>query len=131
QAIMHRAVGRGLQRRGKDELAWVGMDEKSFRKGHDYISLLNDLEGGRVLDVVEGRDSEVAEKLLMSRFDQWQREMVCGVAIDMSAPYWSTTIILPRPATIKIPRLGVCDSWFWLLVVFGVVLGGGWVAGVP
>ena len=44
---------------------------------------------------------------------------------------WSTTIILPRPATIKIPRLGVCDSWFWLLVVFGVVLGGGWVAGVP
>ena len=54
--IMKRAVDRGLQRREYQEIPWVGMDEKSFRKGHNYISLINDLEDVRVLDVVEGRE---------------------------------------------------------------------------
>lgn len=52
-SIMKRAVERGLERRSNDDLAWIGMDEKSFRKGHDYISLLNDLEEVRVLEQVE------------------------------------------------------------------------------
>ena len=86
-AIMKRAVERGLERRGNDEIAWVGMDEKSFRKGHNYISLINDLEDVRVLDVVEGREGTAAEKLIEKALDQGQREMVCGVAIDMSAPF--------------------------------------------
>lgn len=87
QAIMTRAVERGLQRRGKEEIAWLGMDEKSFRKGHNYISVVNDLEGGRVLDVAEGRNGTVADELLQKALDKHQREMVCAVAVDMSAPY--------------------------------------------
>lgn len=87
QTIMTRAVERGLQRRSNQEIAWLGMDEKSFRKGHDYISMVNDLEGGRVLDVAEGRDGKVADELLHKALDKHQREMVCAVAIDMSAPY--------------------------------------------
>jgi transposase len=86
-SIMKRAVERGLERRGNDEIAWVGMDEKSFRKGHDYISLLNDLEEVRVLDVVEGREGDAADQLIAKALDEGQREMVCGVAIDMSAPF--------------------------------------------
>lgn len=87
--IMERAVKRGLKQRRKDEIPWVGMDEKSFRKGHKYVSILNDLEGGRVIDVVEGRDGKVAEELIQKSLDQTQRDMVCGVAIDMSAPFIS------------------------------------------
>ncbi len=85
--IMKRAVERGLKRRGNDEIAWIGMDEKSFRKGHDYVSLMNDLERSRVLDVVEGREGNAADRLIAKALDEGQREMVCGVAIDMSAPY--------------------------------------------
>ncbi|MCK5676300.1 MAG: ISL3 family transposase [Verrucomicrobia bacterium] len=85
--IMKRAVERGLNRRGNDEIAWIGMDEKSFRKGHDYVSLINDLERSRVLDVVEGREGNAADRLIAKALDEGQREMVCGVAIDMSAPY--------------------------------------------
>lgn len=85
--IMKRAVERGLKRRGSDEIAWIGMDEKSFRKGHDYVSLMNDLECSRVLDVVEGREADAADRLIARALDEGQREMVCGVAIDMSAPY--------------------------------------------
>lgn len=86
-SIMKRAVERGLERRDNDEIAWVGMDEKSFRKGHNYISLINDLEEVRVLDVAEGREGKVAAELIEKALDEKQREMVCGVAIDMSAPF--------------------------------------------
>lgn len=85
--IIKRAVERGLERRENDKIAWVGMDEKSFRKGHNYVSIMNDLEHSRVLDVVEGREGNAADKLIAKALDKEQREMVCGVAIDMSAPY--------------------------------------------
>jgi transposase len=51
--ILRRAVERGLSRRELEALKHAGMDEKSFRSGQSYISLLTDLEGGRVLDVVK------------------------------------------------------------------------------
>lgn len=87
QSIMDRAVERGLARRKPDEIAWLGMDEKSFLKGHKYISVINDLENSRVLEVVEGREGKAANELITSALDEKQREMVCGVCIDMSAPY--------------------------------------------
>ena len=87
QTIMERAVERGLARREPDEIAWIGMDEKSFRSGHNYISVINDLENSRVLEVVEGREGEAASELITGSLDTRQREMVCGVCIDMSAPY--------------------------------------------
>lgn len=87
QTIMERAVERGLARRDGEEITWLGMDEKSFRRGHNYISVLNDLEQGRVLEVSEGRSCSVAEELLTKGLSDYQREMVCGVSIDMSAPF--------------------------------------------
>ena len=87
QTIMQRAVERGLARRENEEVAWIGMDEKSFRSGHNYISLINDLENSRVLEVVEGRECDAAERLITRALDEHQRETVCAVAIDMSAPY--------------------------------------------
>ncbi|MGH6819463.1 MAG: helix-turn-helix domain-containing protein [Methylocella sp.] len=41
--IMKRAVARGLERRQLDQLKYLGLDEKSFKRGHSYISLLTDL----------------------------------------------------------------------------------------
>jgi transposase len=80
--IMERAVQRGVGRRGELEIERVGMDEKSFRKGHRYISLLNDLDGGRVLEVVEGR-KEAAADALWESLGEAGRASVKAVAIDM------------------------------------------------
>lgn len=85
--IKSRAVARGLKRRAAVEMAWIGMDEKSFRRGQSYVSLVNDLEGGRVLEVAEGRGDAAARSLLTAGLSDRQREMVCGVALDMSAPF--------------------------------------------
>ncbi len=55
QSIMGRAVERGLARRSLDNVRNVGIDEKSFGKGQDYVSIMTDLGTSRVLDVVPER----------------------------------------------------------------------------
>jgi transposase len=80
--IMQRAVERGLARRQLDSLPYVGIDEKSFRRGQNYISILTDLTGARVLEVTEGRDEEAANAL-WDNIPPEQAEQVEAVAIDM------------------------------------------------
>jgi transposase len=84
--IMQRAVERGLERRQVDEVKHCGMDEKSFRKGHRYISLLIDLDSSRVLEVAEDRTEDSARKL-WETLPESQRRQVKAVAMDMWKPY--------------------------------------------
>lgn len=53
QEIMRRAVDRGLERRQLEALKHLGMDEKSFKRGQSYVTLLTVSDKSRVLDVVE------------------------------------------------------------------------------
>src|SRR5436853_4649199 len=53
--IERRAVARGLERRGTLTLRHVGVDEKSFQRRHDYVTVVSDLEGPRVLFVADDR----------------------------------------------------------------------------
>jgi len=80
--IQSRAVERGLARREVDEVKNVGIDEKSFLKGHKYASLMVDIEGRRILDVVEGRTLESAN-LLWSKLPEEVRTGIDAVAMDM------------------------------------------------
>jgi transposase len=50
--IQERAVERGLARRQAEEIPQLGVDEKAFRKGHKYLTLVNDLKRNRVLYVL-------------------------------------------------------------------------------
>jgi transposase len=84
--IMRRAVERGLERRELDQLKHLGMDEKSFKRGHSYITLLSDLEQSRVLDVVEERTAEAAEQLWGALAAE-QKQSVEAVAVDMWEPF--------------------------------------------
>lgn len=81
-SIMKAAVARGLKRREAEPISNVGMDEKSFRRGHVYASLLNDLDNNRVWDLVEGRKTENAAGLLET-LSEGQRVGVKAVAMDM------------------------------------------------
>jgi transposase len=84
--ILRRAVQRGLSRREMESLSHVGIDEKSFRSGQSYISLLTDLKKSRVLDVVEGRTQEAAEAL-WDTLSAEQRAQIEAVAVDMWEPF--------------------------------------------
>ena len=90
--IMARAVARGLARRSLEGLRHVGLDEKSFRQGQSYVSVLSDLARGRVLEVVEGRDQQSGEALWQS-LPEAQRAQVTAAAMDMSAGFAAATRI--------------------------------------
>jgi transposase len=88
--IMQRAVERGLARRSVDELRHVGLDEKSFGQGHSYVSVMTDLDAGRVLEVAPDRTQQAADTLWNS-LPAEQREKVQAVSTDMWQPYLAST----------------------------------------
>jgi transposase len=90
QEIVTRAVARGLLRRRTETVEKVGLDEKSFGRSQDYVSLMTDLSGRRVLEVVEGRDTQSALRLWETLPAQ-QRRKVMAVAIDMSDEFAGAT----------------------------------------
>ncbi len=88
--IMERAVARGLDRRSLEGLRYVGLDEKSFGKGHDYVSVLHDVVERRVLDVVPERTREATDTL-WATVPEAQRQGLKAVAMDMWEPYLEAT----------------------------------------
>lgn len=89
QAIIDRAVERGLDRRKLEDIRAVGMDEKSFLRGQSYASVLYDLAPNgqaRVLEMMEGRDGSAAE-LLWETLPESVRLGVEAVCLDMSGIY--------------------------------------------
>ena len=86
---MRRAVERGLERRQLDALKHLGMDEKSFKRGQSYVTLLTDLDQSRVLDVVEERTTEAADQLWETLTPE-QKQTVEAVAVDMWEPFIRT-----------------------------------------
>ncbi len=53
--IMERAVNRGLARRTEESIAHICVDETSYKKGHNYITVVSDPNTGTVQYVGEGR----------------------------------------------------------------------------
>jgi len=84
--IMERAVKRGLRRRQAEPISRLGVDEKAFRKGQKYFTLVNDLTRGRVLYVAEDRKRESLDGF-WGTLNQTQREGIEAVAMDMWDPY--------------------------------------------
>jgi transposase len=84
--IMERAVDRGLERRQAEPWPQLGVDEKAFRKGHKYFTLVNDLERSRVLYVAEDRTQASLDGFWETLTEE-QRESIEAVAMDMWDPY--------------------------------------------
>lgn len=96
QTIMDRAVERGLARREATPIPHLGLDEKSFGRGHDYITVLTDIDGSRVLDVAPERTQAAAETVLQTLTDE-QRQGVRAVAADM-LPAYAQAVAVQTPA---------------------------------
>src|SRR5258707_7765609 len=77
-------------RRQAEPIERLGVDEKSFTKGHHYFTLVNDLDRSRVLFVAEHRTEESLDGFWQSLSEE-QRSAVRGVAMDMWEPYINST----------------------------------------
>jgi transposase len=84
--IQRRAVERGLARRKLKPTPVLGVDETSFKRRHDYVTVLCDAERGRVLSVLDGREKEPLARCL-KELPAKVRAKVSFVAMDMSAAY--------------------------------------------
>jgi transposase len=84
--IQQRAVRRGLQRRVADKVRYIGVDEKAYKTGHSYLTLVNDLERGRVLFVAEEREEKSLDAFWPTLTAE-QVEAIEAVAIDMWDAY--------------------------------------------
>ena len=88
-SIMQRAVERGLARREERSTKYVGIDEKSMKKGHNYMTVVSDLVSGRVLEVAERRTQNSAEFALSEAVPEHFRADVKAVCTDMWAAFMS------------------------------------------
>ena len=84
--IMERAVKRGLARRQAEAIPQLGVDEKAFRKGHKYLTLVNDLQQNRVLYVAEGREQSSLDGFWATITEE-QQNSIQAIAMDMWDPY--------------------------------------------
>ena len=84
--IQERAVERGLARRPEVGLKHIGVDEKSFLKGHKYATVVSDLERSCVIDVAKDRKEESLTGIL-EQMTEDQRAGIKAVAIDMWEAY--------------------------------------------
>tara|TARA_B100001059_G_C17750435_1_gene536851 strand:+ start:53 stop:1264 length:1212 start_codon:yes stop_codon:yes gene_type:complete len=86
--IIHHSVERGMERLPKDVVFnHLSIDEKSFRKGHQYVTVLSSPSTGCVIDIAEGRDIIAAKSLLKRVIPPGNRKAVQTVSIDMWKAY--------------------------------------------
>ena len=98
--IMQRAVQRGLERREMHVPERIGVDETSFQKRHEYVTVISDLDG-QVRYVADRRGKESLEEY----YKQFDREQLAGiqtVAMDMWEPYIRVTTQYVAEAQQKI-----------------------------
>jgi len=88
--ILERAVQRGLARRKAEPVARLGVDEKSFRKRHRYLTIVNDLDRSRVLYVGEGRRKASLDGFWETLSEE-QLSRIEALAMDMWDPYVAST----------------------------------------
>jgi transposase len=88
--IMERAVVRGRRAKRQRIIPLLGVDEKAIAKGHQYFTVVSDLERGAVEYVAEDRKQES----LAGFYRPLSAEQLAGieaVAMDMWDPFISAT----------------------------------------
>ena len=72
------------------EVSTIGIDEFSFKEGHHYMTVVTELETGRVLHAVEGKGKEDIRPFLETLARKAKN--LKAVAMDMSSAYFSAVI---------------------------------------
>jgi transposase len=88
--VMDRAVARGRARKKARVIPYFGVDEKAFRKGYQFMTLVCDLERSTVEHIAEDRKIES----LRAYWESLTPKQLAGieaVAMDMWAPYIEAT----------------------------------------
>ena len=114
--IQERAVKRGLARRKKRPLEHVGVDETSFQKRHEYVTIILDRHRDVVLEVLDDRKAETLERWLRSR-PAHHLASIQTLTMDMWDPF-----ILAARKCISDADKKICFDRFHVAQHFGKAL---------
>lgn len=88
RSIMEDAVNAALEKRGFiTDFKNVSLDEKAYKQGHLYASILIDSDTNLVLNLVEGRKEKSVETLFFELNEKESQPQIERVNIDMWKPY--------------------------------------------
>jgi len=90
QNLQERAVQRGFERKPQKIPRRLGVDEKSFAKGHKYETIVHNIDTGTVEYVCDDREQESLEGYY-KKFTPEERATVEAVTMDMWDPYIAAT----------------------------------------
>lgn len=98
--ILERAVKRGRERK-KGHPSIIGIDEKSYRKGHKYITLVYDMNGNGVEYIAYDRKKESMDEYYRT-LTEGDLSNITAVSMDMWDPFMSSTMEYVPDAESKI-----------------------------
>jgi transposase len=88
--VIHNYIDKAIEQIDCSRTTRIGVDEKSCKKGHNYVTIFTDLETGNVIYVVEGRDeatfAQFYERLFALMGDP---NYITMVSMDMSKSFIS------------------------------------------
>ena len=113
--IMERAVRRGLERREDVPIEELAIDETSFQKRHEYVTVLVNRATGVVADVLDDRKKETLKHWLQDHKELFSE--VRTVSMDMWEPFISAV-----RETIKGADEKICFDRFHVAAHFGKAL---------
>lgn len=87
--IMQRSVRRGLERREITPPEHLSIDETSFQRRHEYVTVVTDQTTGHVLHVSDDRTKESLEEFFALLTPE-QQQAIKSVSMDMWPAYIST-----------------------------------------
>lgn len=86
--IIHHYVDTARGHRDDSGVRNVGIDDKSVRRGHDYVTVFADLDERKVLFVADGRKGEAIEQFRWDLIEHGgDPDQVAEICVDMSAAY--------------------------------------------
>lgn len=99
--IMEQAVARGQDRKEKKPVRRIGIDEKSAAKGHQYLTLVSDLDHGTVEYIADERKQASLDEYF-NQLTPEQKGAIEAVAMDMWDPFFRSTLANVPAAAEKI-----------------------------
>lgn len=84
--IMSRAVKRGLERRHTTVPKNIGIDETSFQKRHEYVTVILDKDSDSIIDVLDDRKAETLNNWFKTQKKSDFTEIE-SISMDMWDPY--------------------------------------------
>jgi transposase len=84
--IMSRAVTRGLKRRKISEPKNIGIDETSFQKHHEYVTVILDKDNDVIINILDDRKAETLKKWFETQ-DRSDFKALQSISMDMWDPF--------------------------------------------